>query len=160
MKNTNSVWAWVGIIVLVAAVVLIVVNVRKNDKVDSTDTDTSLVPTEDVSAGSIDAPKTTGVAPVTMSYQNALETYATHRIQFDANCQATPHTSTYKNGTNVMLDNRAPDARMIHLGDLGTVSIKGYGFKIVNFSLAGLTKNDIAIDCDASQSVAIITVQK
>jgi hypothetical protein len=166
MKENNKAWIWgVAAVVVVIIIVLAVRSYNKNDVADTTTTTTTgdqsaITPTEDISTGSANLPKTTGTAAVTMSYQNALTTYATSRIQFDGTCQATPNAATWKTGTKIMLDNRAPVARTIHLGSLGSVTVKGYGFKIVNLSLTGITTNAIAVDCDAHQNVAIITVQK
>lgn len=168
-NNNNSGWMWAFAVLVVVLIIAIAVHAHKNAAMmqandaamTSTSTDTgAMTPTEDISAGSADAPTTAGVAPVTLSYQQALTTYANRRIQFDTMCQATPNAAVFAAGQNIMLDNRSPDTRTIHLGSLGSVSIKGYGFKIVNLSLAGLTANALAVDCDASQSVAIITVQK
>lgn len=161
----NKFLGWVfGILVIALVAVLVIRSQNNNTFRIGTDSssleDGTLESTEDTSAGSVTVPVTSGVAPVTMSYQTALSTYATRRIQFDGTCQATPNAATWKAGTNIMLDNRSPEARTIHLGSIGDISIKGYGFKIVTLSLTGLTTNAVAVDCGAKQSVAIITVQK
>src|SRR5690606_21630321 len=54
-----------------------------------------------------------------MSYEEALRVYSTRRIQFDGVCNPTPAMSTYKNGTEIMIDNRASVARTLTLGSLG-----------------------------------------
>lgn len=171
MKNNNNTgWIWAFIVLVIVLIIAIGVHAHKNklameamnaNGTSMTGGDTSaMTPTEDISAGSVDAPTTTGVAPVTMSYQMALTTYANSRFQFDNACQATPNAATFVNGTKIMLDNRSATARTFHLGSMGNYSVKGYGFKIVQLSLTGLTANAIAVDCDANQNVAIITVQK
>ena len=167
MKNNNNAWYWVIGVLVVILVIVFAVRAHNNNAAVSgtasttaTTDQTALTPTEDISAGSADLPTTAGVAPVTISYADALTTYANDRIQFDSLCQATPNTMAVKTGTKIMLDNRAPDARIIHLGDLGDFSVKGYGFKIVDLSLAGLTMNTIAVDCGTSQNVAVLTIQK
>lgn len=161
----NKFLGWVFGILVIALVVVLVIRSQNNNTFrvgndSSYVEDDALESTEDTSAGSVTVPATSGVAPVTMSYQTALSTYATRRIQFDTTCQATPNAATWKTGTNIMLDNRSPEPRTIHLGSIGDISIKGYGFKIVTLSLTGLTTNAVAVDCGAKQSVAIITVQK
>ena len=167
MKNNNSGWIWAFVILVIVLIIAIGVHAHKAKEammMQSTDTSmngtNAITPTEDLSAGSADLPVTAGVAPVSISYQDALTKYANSRFQFDTKCQATPNAATFATGTNIMLDNRSPDTRTIHLGSLGSFTVKGYGFKIVNLSLTGLTANAIAVDCDANQSVAIITVQK
>jgi hypothetical protein len=163
MNNNNKVWYWVIAIVAVALIVIFAVRAQKGADLAGDDMangdDSALVATEDISEGSANLPATSGVAPVTMSYQTALSTYANRRLQFDKNCQATPNTVTYKSNTNIMLDNRSPESRTIRLGGLGNVTVKGYGFKIVNLTTATLPVT-LSIDCGASQNVATVLMQK
>ena len=112
--------------------------------------------TEDVSTGDVNAANP-GAAP--LAYDQAIVKYADSRIQFDQSCKATPSQATYKNGTLVMLDNRSNMSRDIHLGSLGDVTIKAWGFKIVNLT-SSLLPNDMAIDCGSQQNVAIVSIQK
>jgi len=56
-----------------------------------------------------------------------------------------------------MIDNRAPVARTVKVGS--TFPIKAYGFKIVNLSSATLPATWY-VDCDSSQNVATILIQK
>ena len=112
--------------------------------------------TEDVSTGDVNAANP-GAAP--LAYDQALVTYANARIQFDENCAATPTKATFTNGSLVMLDNRSDMSRDIHLGSLGDVTIKAWGFKIVSLT-SSLLPNDMAVDCGSQQNVAIISIQK
>ena len=158
-KNNKNIWIVVGIIVLV---LIIVYAMRASAPMtvptgeSAVTTTTPVDETEDVSTGSVDTS-----AAVTLSYQQALIKYAKARIQLDDQCQAIPNVVTYKNGTNIMLDNRAAATRNIHLGSYFT--IKGYGFKIVNLSSSTLPAK-LLLDCGTSQAndqnVATITIQK
>ncbi len=155
-KNTNLIWG----IVVVAIIVLTIVMVRaknnnkKNDVNNYTDIGQIQVEgTEDVS----NATKPVANNAVAMTYQQALTKYKDTRIQFDATCQATPNNMTFKNGTAIMLDNRASVARNININ--GPVSIKAYGFKIVTLSSSTLPKT-ILVDCGTGQNVATILLQK
>jgi len=166
-NNKNTGWIWALVIVIVAIAIVLIVRHKNNTAVTPTAGDYStaggtagdtnaLTATEDTSAGSVDA----AAAPAALlSYAQALAQYGSKRIQFDGVCQATPNTATWKNGTNIMLDNRSPMARSLHLGTMGDVAIKAWGFKIVNFS-SSLLPNVITIDCGASQNVAQIEIQK
>lgn len=156
-KNTNLIW---GIVVVAIIVILTIVMVRtkndnkKNDINNYTDIGQVQVEgTEDVS----DATKPVANNAVAMTYQQALTKYKDTRIQFDGTCQATPNNMTFKNGTTVMLDNRANVARNINID--GPVSIKAYGFKIVKLSSNTLPKK-ILVDCGTGQNVATILLQK
>ncbi len=98
--------------------------------------------------------------PVTTSrntYEEALLTYQNTRIQLNNNCQATPNNVTYKNNTNVMIDNRAGVARTVKIGT--TLSIPAYGFKIVKLTSTTFPTTFL-VDCDKSQNIATILLQK
>ena len=164
MKN-NKVLLWVLGALAVVLIVVAVVYVRKNDT-DMTGEDVvrndtvggEVVPTEDVSEGSVTTP-VAGSGSVTLSYQQALTKYASARMQFDAQCATTPKQATWKNGTLIMLDNRSALPRTIRLGGMGNVSIKAWGFKIVKLSASNLPQT-LLVDCGVQQNVASILVQK
>src|SRR3989344_2897426 len=66
--------------------------------------DNSETAVEDTTTGSVNA-----VNPAaSISYANALVKYKDARIQLDNTCQASPDRMTFKNNTNIMIDNRAP----------------------------------------------------
>lgn len=114
-------------------------------------------PSQTVSDG-VETGSVNATIPATVvSYAQALEKYKDARIQLDQNCQATPNIMTFKNNTNIMIDNRASIARTVKVGS--TFSIKGYGFKIVKLSSTTLPATWY-VDCDKSQNVATILIQK
>ncbi|TSC78089.1 MAG: hypothetical protein G01um101424_223 [Parcubacteria group bacterium Gr01-1014_24] len=92
-----------------------------------------------------------------ISYAQALVKYKDARLQLDQECRATPANVTYKNNTNIMIDNRAPISRAVKVGSV--FSIKAYGFKIVKLSSLTLPATWY-VDCDKSQNVAAILIQK
>jgi hypothetical protein len=100
-------------------------------------------------------PNNNEVVPLT--YGGALTIYKDYRIQFDAGCKATPSNVTYKNGTDIMLDNRAPVSRRISIGSV--YGLEAYGFKIIKLTSSTLPKTFL-VDCDTSQNVATILVQR
>jgi hypothetical protein len=160
-KNKDM-WIWIVVIVLVVGGILIAVKMNKSETnvaVVETPTPDALQVTEDTSAGSIDMPAKTGVAPVTISYVNALAKYKDSRIQLapGTTCAASPSNVTYKNGTTIMIDNRAPVARTLKIGV--TYSVKGYGFKLIKLSSAKVPATWL-VDCDGQQNVATILLQK
>lgn len=80
-------------------------------------------------------------------------------IQFDTQCQALPNVVTYKDDTGIMIDNRSPDTRTISLGT--TFTIKPYGFKIVVLpAVVYQASQTLWLDCDNSQNVATVLIQK
>jgi hypothetical protein len=167
--NSKNTWIWVVVIVLVVIGVVVAIKMSNSGSTNSssymTDTQASTTTpdavqaTEDVSAGSVDAPTTSNGTAVTISYADALVKYQNDRIQLAAGmtCAATPIDMTFTNGTTIMLDNRSPDPRTVKIGTDYTV--KGYGFKIIKLSSATLPATWL-VDCDGQQNVATILLQK
>lgn len=101
---------------------------------------------------------TTTPAPSKLSYSQAVVKYADRRIQFDSNCVATPVISTFKNNTEVMLDNRAGVRRTITV-DGTRHTIEGLDYKIVKMT-AKTFPYTIQIDCGNGKNNANIYLQK
>lgn len=163
----------IGIIcVLVVAVVALLLyrNYRAPQVSDSSDSTTAAVTTLTSDAASVEAVQNPGAAavsapatgqkaaPAKLSYTEAVKKYTDRRIQFDANCQAVPNNVAYKNGTEIMFDNRAGISRKI-LFNTKSYTIPAYGFIIVAASsqtLPGITY----IDCGDRQNVGKVLIQK
>lgn len=101
---------------------------------------------------------TTTPAPAKLSYSQAVVKYADRRIQFDSNCVATPVISTFKNNTDIMLDNRAGVRRTITV-DGTRHTIEGLDYKIVKMT-AKTFPYTIQIDCGNGKNNANIYLQK
>ncbi len=102
---------------------------------------------------------TAGVSAVSISYEQALVTYKDSRIQLGSTdaCAATPRTSTFKNGTTIMVDNRGPVVRTVKVGS--TYTINAYDFKLITLSSTNLPET-VYVDCNNQQNVATILIQK
>jgi len=155
MENKNL---WIGLgVVVVLGLLIWWYGASNNSKIEdeamtpseTTDVDS----TEDTSTGSVN----TGAPAASLSYQQALVAYKDKRLQITNTCQVSPNNVTYKNGTSIMLDNRSAVTRTIKLGS--TYSIKAYGFKIVKLNSATVPATWL-MDCDSSQNVATILIQK
>jgi hypothetical protein len=156
-KGSRAGWMTFGVIVLIVVAVWAVMMSRKPEEqeiVVNTPPQEALS-TEDIGPGSVNS--STGTAPVVLSYAQALVKYKNARIQLDDMCQASPNNVTYKNNTNIMIDNRSAVSRTLKIG--GPVSVKAWGFKIVKISSAKLPATWL-VDCDGSQNVATILIQK
>lgn len=151
---------WIGLVV-VLVVVIIIWLVNKNSPSVSTEEganndQTALSPDvsiEDISEGSVNV----GSPAAIISYANALVKYKDARIQLNTSCQAIPNNVTFKNGANIMVDNRSPVARTVKIGSV--FSVKAWGFKIVKLNSATLPVTWL-VDCDRSQNVATVLIQK
>lgn len=87
-----------------------------------------------------------------LTYEQALLVYADRRFQFNSLCQATPAQRVVKNGTEIMLDNRANVARSIYIDGV-RYSLGAYGFRIVKLSSNNLPHTAI-IDCGTGKNSA------
>jgi hypothetical protein len=153
MENNKNLW--IGVVVVVI-LVFVFYFMNKNSTpvvINNTVDNQGVVSTEDTSAGSINA----GVSVAPISYASALIKYKNARIQLDKMCQATPNNVTYKNNASIMIDNRAPVARTVKVGSV--FSVKAWGFKIIKLSSATLPSTWL-VDCDKSQNVATVLIQK
>ena len=97
------------------------------------------------------------VPTATITYAQALQKYKNARIQLDQDCRAIPNNVTYKNNTNIMIDNRASIARTVKVGS--SFSIPAYGFQIVKLISPTLPVTWY-MDCGSSKNVATILIQK
>lgn len=119
--------------------------------------------TEDISEGSISAPKgqslTTSNHEVRLlPYHEALGIYANRTIGIDSQCQMVPNQMIFKNNTKVMIDNPSPHLRTLKIGK-NVTTVKGYGFKIINLYNSKLPVK-LMVDCDTSKGVATILLEK
>ncbi len=92
------------------------------------------------------------------NYSDALKLYGSRRVQFDMYCQAQPASSTYKNGTYLMLDNRSGDPRIISVNKV-QYRLEGYGWKIITLTSKTLPVT-WTLDCGAAVGVGKILIQK
>jgi hypothetical protein len=159
LKN-KTVWTWVAVILGIAVFVFLfsLLKIKNTENANLTNTvslnNSALIPQSTLDTSGL--PKGASINPI--SYDDALIKYANKRIQFDGNCQAFPNTVTYKAGTSIMIDNRSGEARTINIGV--DYSVKAYGFKFITLPNVDLQSKTILIDCDKSQNVATILVQK
>lgn len=103
------------------------------------------------------APVSNSDAGTPMAYTEIVKQYADARIQFDDNCQATPKAPTYKNNSNILLDNRSSSARTISVNGV-KYQLGSYGYKVINLSSTTLPR-EISVDCGVSHNVGRILLQ-
>jgi hypothetical protein len=160
MENKKTLWIVLGIVLVVIIVFWAMSSSTPAPEYPPVAQDnTTVTPppesTQDTTTGSIN----TGGAAASLSYAQALVKYKNARIQIDENCQANAQSQKmqFKNNASVMIDNRAPVARTIHLGSI--FPIKAYGFKIIKLYSATLPAT-LLMDCDKIQNVSTVLIQK
>ena len=161
MKKTN----W--ILVVVVAVVAVVYFWLGKDPISYISLDkSSPSPSSSASSTKPKSTTTTKTTPMPSSasaaanpktYTDIVKEYADRRIQFDERCQTTPRTSTFKNNSNILLDNRSSTAKVITVGGVKH-SLSGYGYKVITLSSPTLPR-DISLDCGSAYNVGKILLQ-
>ncbi|MEJ0021603.1 MAG: hypothetical protein WDN47_03390 [Candidatus Doudnabacteria bacterium] len=151
MDNKKTLWVVLGIIVVVGIIWAVVSynNSQNAALVGNTTTTPTPAPTPVA---------TTPSANGNPAYDAALLKYGKNRIQFQENCQALPVAGVFKNGTTIMLDNRASVSHAIKF-DSKTYTLGAYDFTTVTLS-SSVLPHKIAVDCDKSQNVTTITIEK
>ncbi len=158
-NNKNVGWLIAGIsVVLIVVIILIVARPAKkaSEVTIETPDETALVAPSKAPTYTA-APVATATAPK-LSYDDAVKMYGTHRIQFGETCLATPATSVFKKGSEIMLDNRSWEAKTF------TVNGKAYSVAGQDYAIVPLTvlpaSMEVMIDCGAMKNVATVTVQQ
>lgn len=151
MENNKNKNLWIGgAVFLIIILGLVFWSVNKNDPSSSTDDLNGQPSIEDTSTGSINL----GASP--SSYTDALAKYYGARLELDADCKANPNKFIFKNGGYLMIDNRAPNDRVVTVGT--PFNIKAYGFKIIKLEAPAVPAT-WSVDCDQSLNVASISLE-
>jgi|SRR3989344_2848426 len=95
----------------------------------------------------------------TLSYSDAVKIYANKTLQFDSNCLVNPSYLTLKEGTSIMLDNRANLQRAVYL-DSVQYNIAPYGFKIATLTTNAPLPHTIQVDCGNGKNNGRILLQQ
>lgn len=157
--DRTKLWYIIGVVI----VLLVVAISLRRDEVPVIVEET-VSPTASVVASVSATPKvvvkpraTPKPTPVLPTYNEVAGQYAGNRIQFDVYCQAFPVDNSFVDGTEVMLDNRSPDDRVVAIGGI-QYGLPGYGWKVVKMTSTELPMT-WAIDCGTAKSVGKIVVE-
>lgn len=97
---------------------------------------------------------TPGASTDNALYNQLVQNYRNARIQFNASCQASPVTASYRNGATIMLDNRSNQAHSVSIG--GTIyALPAYGHQIITVSSPTIP-GTLSVNCDRLVNVAIV----
>lgn len=152
----QEVWGVLGVIGAILVIWGIVTLVRSSKKEEAPVIEEPVVETPATSK-SYTKP-TTVVAPIKLSYNDALVKYTGRRIQFGENCNATPTRPVFKTGTEIMIDNRSSKARTFSIGDM-KYQIDAYDYMTTILASASLPK-EVLIDCGSNQNPVSILVER
>lgn len=91
------------------------------------------------------------------TYTDLVRQFEGRRIQFSESCHGNPGSVTFKNGTQVMFDNRSSSPRTIAIGNQ-VYSFPAYGYRILTLSSANLPAT-ISVNCDNNVNSSQILLQ-
>lgn len=94
-----------------------------------------------------------------LSYSAAIKLYPNKRIQFAADCVINPSSIVFKEGTTIMLDNRASTTIKISL-DGHAYWIGAYKFLIVTLTTPESLPHTMTLNCSGGKNNASIYLEK
>ena len=149
--SKQTMWWVLGALVVIVIVIAVVMMKKKNQD------NASVSQNQETVTPAAESETSTGTTP-NLSYTQALAKYGTNRIQIKADCQTVPNNVTYKSGTQVMFDNRSATSHTITFKGVKYV-IAGYGYRVFTMT-ASTYPTTVLVDCDGSQNVATILIQR
>lgn len=163
-KKSNHTALIIGIIVVALIVVGLVMSSKNKDVDDAivspgdttTVPDTTTPPTGSP-AGAVANPdrEGTSVGSGAGKYATLMLTYKGRMVQFNKECAVVTNKVTFKQGTDILLDNRDDTAVKIVIGSR-TFNLPAYGYKVIDLPTIG----SFQLDCNKRLNVVTVTVQK
>lgn len=160
MIAMTRIWYVVGVLAALVAVAIVVRGRTASAPVESpspTPTIEAPTPTPTPTPKPVVRVKKTPTPVPAPTYAEVAQQYTGRRIQFDAYCEVMPTESTFLVGTDVLMDNRSPDDRVIKIGG-EEHGLRGYGWKVVTMTATELPAT-LAIDCGTAKNVGKIVIE-
>ncbi len=155
----------VGVLVVAAIIILALVMTNKKKDTDDmivppiTDTstvpDTTTPPTTKPTTGIDPEREGTSVGSGAGTYANLMLKYKGKMVQFNKECAVVTNKVTFKQGTDILLDNRDDTAAKIVIGSR-TFNLPAYGYKVIDLPTIG----SFQLDCNKRLNVVTVSVQK
>ena len=165
IQTKSKTGMYVGIAAVIVLIIVIGLAMSNNketmEEVVVTPVDTTVVPdntnnpvTPPVSG--IDPEREgTSVGSGAGTYANLMLKYKGRMVQFNKECAVVTNKVGFKQGTDILLDNRDNTAVKIVIGSR-TFNLPGYGYKVIDLPTIG----SFQLDCNKRLNVVTVTVQK
>ena len=161
-KSNSGTYITIGIVVVVLIVVGLLLSNKKSDTgdivptpVDTTNPDTATPATTPTTTTGID-PEREGISKSNAGiYANLMLKYKGKMVQFNKECAVITNKVTFKQGTDILLDNRDDTAAKIVIGSR-TFNLPAYGYKVIDLPTIG----SYQLDCNKRLNVVTVSVQK
>ncbi len=144
-------YAVVGIIVLIIVLVLVMSN-KKSAVIEDVINDPQV---EDITA--VNDPEKAGVSVGSNAgkYAEMVLKYKDRTLQFNAECAVVRNSYTFKQGTDVMLDNRDTAPAKIVVGSR-TFNLQAQSYRVIDLGSTGTYR----VDCNDRLNVVTVNVQQ
>jgi hypothetical protein len=158
-KSKSSMYVMVGLVAVLVVVGLWLSNKKSVEEVPVVTPveNTPSTPNPSSSAGSVSDPdkEGTSVGSGAGKYATLMLTYKGRMIQFNKECAVITNKQGFKQGTDILLDNRDNTPVKIVIGSR-TFNLPGYGYKVIDLPTIG----SFQLDCNQRLNVVTVTVQK
>lgn len=159
MTKGNKIF-WIVLAVVIVGIIIFLNSKQSvaptNPSNDNTNTTTNTAPTGNTAKPATKPANTQNT--ITTSYQEMVKKYEGRRIQFNEWCQATPSSQTYKNGTQIMFDNRGSKATTLTIDGVAYPT-SAYTYRLITLSSKTLP-HTVIVNCGAQNNVAQLTLQQ
>jgi hypothetical protein len=155
-KKSNSTLYVVISLIVVAVIVALVLSNKKEAMNDDVVTPGVENTTTDSNVGAIDPNKEgASVGSNAGKYADLVLKYKDRTLQFNEECAVVRNSYTFKQGTDVMLDNRDTTSVKIVVGSR-TFNLKAQSYKVIDLGSTGIYR----VDCNDRLNVVTVNVQK
>ncbi len=161
-KSNGGTYLTIGIIVVVLIIIGLVLSNKKSaddmvtpTPVDTTVPDTTTVTPPTTGTGIDPEREGTSVGSGAGTYANLMLKYKGKMVQFNKECAVITNRVTFKQGTDILLDNRDDTAAKIVIGSR-TFNLPAYGYKVIDLPTIG----SYQLDCNKRLNVVTVSVQK
>lgn len=158
-KSKSSMYVMVGLVAVLVVVGLWLSNKKSVEEVPVVTPveNTPSTPNPSSPVGSVSDPdkEGTSVGSGAGKYATLMLTYKGRMIQFNKECAVITNKQGFKQGTDILLDNRDNTPVKIVIGSR-TFNLPGYGYKVIDLPTIG----SFQLDCNQRLNVVTVTVQK
>ena len=157
-KKSNSTMYIVGsLIVIIVIVALVLSNNKKEAMMDVVTPGVEDTSGTNSDGTTIDNPDKEGLSVGSNAgkYADMVLRYKDKTLQFNEECAVVRNSYTFKQGTDVMLDNRDTTSAKIIIGSR-TFNLKAQSYRIIDLGSTGTYR----VDCNDRLNVVTVNVQK
>ncbi len=163
-KSKTGMYVGIGAVIVLIIIIGLAMSNKNKQVVDETNQlpdNTVVVPND---TNEPNTPPVSGIDPEREgvstgsgagTYANLMLKYKDRMVQFNPECAVVSNKVGFKQGTDILLDNRDNTAAKIVIGSR-TFNLPAYGYKVIDLPTIG----SFQLDCNKRLNVVTVTVQK